>query len=202
MSEKQNNDSKWKDSLLKSSLPLELLVAEKIARTGFDVNSEYSYIRTNEQGIETEFSVDLHASKSFDMPYPEELATHVDLLIPGLLPDIAEFDMLIECKYNYPGVKWVFSPHPDSFLSLNSQKCIYDLDFSRTGYNSVLGDLTLDGVVFNACNRGIELNTNGFDPNSISRGLSQLRYALPNLVVEKMQDSLFGEGRTYFFVFY
>ncbi len=95
MSSKGSN--KWKDALLKTSLPLEYLVAEKLSRKGFSIRGEYSYTRKNEQGIETEFSVDLHA---------------VDLFKKRSDDHWASLDLLVECKYNHPGVKWVFSPHP------------------------------------------------------------------------------------------
>ena len=34
----------------------------------------------------------------------------------------------------------------------------------------------------------IELYNNGFDPNSISRGLSQLRYGMPNLIIQEANE--------------
>ena len=37
MSEKQNNDKRWKDELLKSSLPLEQLVSEKLEQNGLHI---------------------------------------------------------------------------------------------------------------------------------------------------------------------
>ena len=73
---------KWKDGLLKSSLPLEQLVAEVLANQKFFVCGEYSYLRTNENGLETEFSVDLEA---FDL-LPE----------PG--GSWGELRLLIECN--------------------------------------------------------------------------------------------------------
>lgn len=60
MSDKGN---KWKDALLKTSLPLEYLVADKLSKHGFLVVGEFSYSRSNEQGIDTEFSIDLLANK-------------------------------------------------------------------------------------------------------------------------------------------
>lgn len=54
------SNSKWKDALLKTSLPLEHLVAEKLGKQKFDIWGEFSFVRENEHGLETEFSVDLH----------------------------------------------------------------------------------------------------------------------------------------------
>jgi hypothetical protein len=50
MSEKPSNDG-WKENLLKSSLPLEQLVAEQLERSKFQVAGVFLYIRPNEQGI-------------------------------------------------------------------------------------------------------------------------------------------------------
>lgn len=47
--------SKWKDSLLKSSLPLEHIVSEGIERQSFYVAGEYVYQKPNENNILTEF---------------------------------------------------------------------------------------------------------------------------------------------------
>jgi hypothetical protein len=40
------------------------------------------------------------------------------------------------------------------------------------------------------CTKGIEIYENGFDPNTISRGLNQLRYALPNLVAQESRAQI------------
>ena len=45
---------KNKNHLLKSGLPLEHLVSEMLSEHGLYVSGEYSYMRTNEAGIETE----------------------------------------------------------------------------------------------------------------------------------------------------
>ena len=59
--EKDGRKRSWKDALLKTSLPLEHMIAEKLDRRGFEVCGEYSYVRTNAQGVSTEFSADLWA---------------------------------------------------------------------------------------------------------------------------------------------
>jgi hypothetical protein len=47
------SNSKWKDALLKTSLPLEHLVAEKLGKQKFDIWGEFSFVRENEHGLET-----------------------------------------------------------------------------------------------------------------------------------------------------
>jgi hypothetical protein len=59
----QKSDKKWKDSLLKTGLPLEYLVAEKLSELKYGIQGEYRYLRPNEQGIPTEFSIDLWERK-------------------------------------------------------------------------------------------------------------------------------------------
>src|SRR5229473_4520754 len=112
MAEKSDN-SNWKENLLKSSLPLEQLVAEELEKNTFYIAGEYSYTRKNEHEINTEFSIDLLSHKS-------------NLVEKSQFGDI--LNILIECKYTYPTTKWVFSPHPHpGFKSLG----IYCLNQSR-----------------------------------------------------------------------
>lgn len=101
MSEKQKDDNRWKENLLKSSLPLEQLVSEKLENKNLYISGEYPYIKPNEQDINTEFSIDLHAYETIRNAYTMRL------------------HLLIECKYNYPGVKWVFSPHIQTSAELH-----------------------------------------------------------------------------------
>lgn len=51
-----NSPKKWKDALLRSSLPLEHIIAQKLSKIGIYVSGEYTYLRPNEDGINTEFS--------------------------------------------------------------------------------------------------------------------------------------------------
>ncbi len=158
MSENQEGDNRWKDNLLKSSLPLEQLVSEKLENKNLYIAGEYSYIKPNEQDINTEFSIDLHAYETIKNTYTTRL------------------NLLIECKYNYPGIKWVFSPHVQtSYIP----KFLYVLQ-NQEKYS--LYQLRADLPI---CTRGIELNNSGFDPNTISRGLNQLRYGMPNLILQE-----------------
>lgn len=180
MSEQSGKDNKWKDYLLKSSLPLEQIVSEKLERQGFIGVGEYSYIRLNEHGARTEFSVDLHAFE----------------LIPRAEQDEqfwAILNVLIECKYNYPGVKWVFTPHPSESVIVVG--CITALDSLCTERLDdeipwIEDPLYMLDNQLPYCNRGIEIHGSGADPNTILRGLNQLRYGLPNLVAQECANQI------------
>jgi hypothetical protein len=97
---KPHKSGKWKDALLRTSLPLEYLVAEKLCELGFFISGEYAYIRPTDKSPNAEFSVDIHSFKLF--PSEEDVWANVHLLV--------------ECKYSYPGIKWLFSPQPSESL--------------------------------------------------------------------------------------
>jgi len=158
---------KWKDHLLKSSLPLEQLVAEKLIKKNLQIAGEYPYIRPNEQNINTEFSVDLHAYAT----YAKGGVTSTRL------------NYLIECKYNYPGVKWVFTPHTNG---LGNPLFSYTISHEENEILFHLWELSrYIPFYIPICTRGIELHNNGFDPNIIFHGLNQLLYGMPNLIFQE-----------------
>jgi hypothetical protein len=55
-------ETRWKDHLLKSSLPLEHVVRRELAELGMGAMHTFTYVRRNEHGNRTEFSVDIHAT--------------------------------------------------------------------------------------------------------------------------------------------
>jgi hypothetical protein len=180
MSGKSNN--KWKDALLKTSLPLEFLVAEKLAKLDFDVSGEFTFVRKNEQNVDTEFSVDLRASR---MLYRRV----------GDYNDWAQINLLIECKYNYPGVKWVFAPHPqESSLLTTVVTTFQDLSkerISNEGIHALYFDrLHVFDVPLHLCIKGIELHESDANTQSITRGLNQLKWAIPQLVSDLLHSQL------------
>jgi hypothetical protein len=158
MSNKGSN--KWKDALLKTSLPLEFLVAEKLDSKQFSVSGEYSFVRKNEQNLDTEFSVDLRAS-NYLMKRKDDYW--------------GDLNLLVECKYNYPGVKWVFAPHPsNSTIVTGVINVLDDLCTRRVANLKVLNGLD-KGLEY--CVKGIELHESDANTQSIQRGLYQLRCA-------------------------
>jgi hypothetical protein len=174
----------WKEYLLKSSLPLEQIVSKKLENKQMGIVGEYPYIRPNEQGIHTEFSIDLHAVKF--------LGTQLQSVPIDLKKYTARLNLLIECKYNHPGVRWIFSPYPPNF-----EMPLTVFRLQKMGKHSTFS-LDLDTEPFLPfCTRGIELHGTGFDPNNISRGLSQLRYGMPNLILQEI-DRLKPSNRLFF----
>lgn len=178
MNIKSNN--KWKDALLKTSLPLEFLVAEKLAKIDFDVSGEFTFVRKNEQNIDTEFSVDLRASRA---------------LYRGEYDEWAQINLLIECKYNYPGVKWVFAPHPQEPALITEVITVFqDLSIKQIA-NEGIHTLYFDrrrlfDDPLHLCIKGIELHEADANTQSITRGLHQLKWAIPHLVSDLIKSQM------------
>ena len=107
-------NEKWKNALLKTSLPLEYVVAEQLNDLGFGIQGEYHYLRPNESGILTEFSIDIWA---------------VNHLFKKNRRIWGALNYLIECKYCYPGIKWLFAQHARSDTEyLFEGSTVYTLD--------------------------------------------------------------------------
>lgn len=157
------SEGKWKDLLLKSSLPLEHVVASKLAELDWLVRGQYSYERKNESGLSVDFSADLQAIKEYTT------GSHW----------IASLDVLIECKYASPGIRWIFLPYAETAELFSGVVKVFDAAANKRLINHKF----LDDFEFNKeyCIRGVALNDNGCDENSISRGAAQLRYAMPRI---------------------
>lgn len=166
-----DNSGKWKNALLKTSLPLEYLVATVLSEQGYLVWGEFSYSRNNEQGINTEFSVDLRAH---------------DLLEKRKEQYWAALTLLVECKYNYPGVRWVFAPLAKSSLIITGVVNVFeDLCTRRVTNKDALYSVD-DDLPF--CVKGIELHSSDANPQSIEHGLHQLRWAAPQIASEIFRE--------------
>lgn len=151
--------------LLKSSLILEHEVAAIIAESGFHNHGEFSYARTNEKGIDTDFSADLLAS--------------ADIVMGDTFAESLSLGVLIECKYASPSVEWVFSRMPGCEPTVYSALSV----FNWLGSYVVKSSESLNALeppIY--CNRGVSLSSSSADPKIITHGLQQLRYALPNLL--------------------
>lgn len=155
---------KWKDNLLKSSLPLEYSVARLLKQSKFFIAGEYSYSRKNEQGIQTEFSVDISAYHFMEKKKDEFWA---------------DVNVLVECKYNHPNVKWIFTPNPDDesivagLINVFQELC--------TKYINCDPIYKLDNEL-EYCIKGIEIDHRNLNPNGIKHGINQLRFAIPSIV--------------------
>jgi hypothetical protein len=164
--------NRWKDSLLKSSLPLEHVVSEQLESDGWEVWGQYSYSRRNESGIDTEFSVDLHAGIEFSTK------SH---WLSGL-------DLLIECKYSSPGVNWIFLPYPISTTLLSGVVKIFDQCANKRVTRRAAFEHFEEDIPY--CVRGISLFDSGFDENSIQRGAAQLRFAMPRVAEDTFSSHI------------
>lgn len=160
-----SNSNKWKgkDALLRSSLPLEHLVAQKLSRLGVYVGGEFTYLRPNENGISTEFSTDLWAFTFLEENHKKEAFW-------------SSCNFIIECKYTHQSVKWIFAPHPledDASFETGYINIFQDLCVKRVD-ESLLDEF--DGDI-NYCIKGIELQEKDCNPSAINKGLRQLQYA-------------------------
>lgn len=164
---------KWKDFLLRSSLPLEHVVAEQLVNLNWEVWGQYAYARNNESGMRTDFSVDIQANKDYSTD------THW----------LCSFELLIECKYAAPDIKWVFLPYPETSEVLWDTP-VYVFDEVTNKRITDKQSLNMVGDDIPYCIRGIALRDNGFDETPISKGSHQLRYAMPRLAVDAISDQL------------
>lgn len=157
------SDGKWKDLLLKSSLPLEHVVASELADLDWIVWGQYPYTRNNESGLSVEFSGDLRATREYSSE------THW----------IATLDVLFECKYASPGVKWIFLPYPETAQLFSGVVKVFDAASNKRVTSRKHLEQFESTVDY--CIRGVALHDGGCDENAINRGSSQLRYAMPRL---------------------
>lgn len=173
MTEPNKDPKGWKEALLKSSLPLELVVAHMLGEEGWNVGGQYTYSRANESGEDVDFSVDVVAERSLSESDPR-----------------LELKMLVECKYVSPGAQWIFSPYPDSAVVDAGLVKVVD----EGAHIRVIDRRTLvafeDEMPF--CVRGVQLNTGAFDETNIFRGLSQLRHAMPVVVKDEIALQYFS----------
>ena len=164
--------TKWKDQLLKTSLPLELRVAELLGEMGFWVGGEYTYLRQNQEGADTEFSVDVHVV--------QELEVSEDRW--------GSWEVLVECKYSSPGCKWIFLPFPKTTdIIIGAIWVTEDLATKRIRDKEPL--LSIDREL-EYCMKGVVLHDNGVDSNSVTRGQQQLSHAMASLVAQQLSWQL------------
>jgi hypothetical protein len=165
-------DAKWKDHLLRSSLPLEHAVSEELARQKWMHWGQYAYRRNNETGVGVDFSVDVEATKEF----------------PKDLSNLAYLQVLLECKYASPGVRWVFLPYPRTAQLFSGVVSV----FEEVANKRVTNHEELESFEENLpyCIRGVALSESGCDESAINRGQHQLGYAMPRLAADAFTSQL------------
>lgn len=176
-------DNKWKDFLLKSGVPLEFEIKKTLKDLGFDSYSEFSYLRPDEQNIVNEFSYDIDSSLRID--------NHL-------------FELMVECKYRDESTNWIFIPEEynesdrgaGTMSFLNTNDYFYKKEFPDF-YKFINFD-----TVAPLCSKGIELNSSGQNPKTITQAISQLCYGMIDKVIEGMKQQLEESEDTEHLVFH
>ena len=176
-------DNKWKDFLLKSGVPLEFEIKKTLKGLGFDNYSEYSYLRPDENNIVNEFSYDINSSLQID--------NHL-------------FELMVECKYRDESTNWIFIPEEynesdrgvGTMSFLNTNDYFYKKEFPDF-YKLINFD-----TVAPLCSKGIELNSSGQNPKTITQAISQLCYGMIDKVIEGMKQQLEESGDIEHLVFH
>jgi hypothetical protein len=169
-------DGKWKQHLLRTSVPLEYEAAKILSQRGFNVSANYPYHRI-EAGVEKEFSVDVRGVIGYEPPGGTRWGCVLDLLV--------------ECKYRDRGMTWLFLPQPKS-RSAQLHEAIQGVDFlsarfvhgrwsfkedekAPVCYSAVeVGKSDVEMVDAKAKGRALE--------SQLRHGIRQLQYALPALI--------------------
>lgn len=175
-----SENKKWKSRLLSSSIPLEYEVGKILSDLDFSVSFDYTYYRKDGEQ-KKEFSTDIKGH--FLFPLNDE--TNID----------AALTLIAECKYREDGKKWLFLPDinkPDlsSFTSGYTIKSLSEFSTSKVK-NDLIAKFE---EKFEFALKGIEISvTNGevFDKD-IRHGISQLKFALPYLVKNAIENNVFG----------
>jgi hypothetical protein len=168
-------NNKWKDRLLSSGVPLEYEVAKILTKENFFTDYDFAYQRFDE-GEEKEFSIDLRANGYYPFTNPNNI-------------DI-EIEILLECKYRNPDVKWGFIQIiPEEDLEPTSGMPIKFFDaFSEVRFKKLWKVLDIK----NCSNKGIELNLQNGEVHDtgIHHGVNQLIYSLPVILSEAITNRL------------
>ncbi len=168
--------NKWKDRLLSSSIPLEYEVGRILKEENYYVDFDFTYQRLDDKE-EKEFSIDLSAM-GFS---PFNDSSKCDL----------EIELLIECKYRNPDVKWAFLPnllHDDEIESEGRRIIHYIDEFSEFRLNTWDKSFKIKDI----SNKGVEINiSNGeVHDTGIHHGVSQLIFAMPVVLARMIGNSL------------
>ena len=99
-----------------------------------------------------------------------------------------QLNFLIECKYNYPGVKWIFSPLDDEAVLTSGIINVYQDLTTKEFAEREFFYKTDNKIPY--CYKGIELHAQDSNPQSIKRAFHQLTYASPVLASEIIFDQL------------
>lgn len=171
---------KWKNFLLKSGLPLEYEIKKILEEKGALWSDERSYLKADENKIINEFSIDIDASY-----------INKDYF----------FKLFIECRYRDESTNWFFLPESYDWIDELDEWCfLHPCDhFNENNkfiFNGVIPPL------WKACWKGIEINSEGANPKTITQAINQLSYWLAEDIVSNFYhqlDYLLGTNREVIF---
>jgi hypothetical protein len=89
--------------------------------------------------------------------------------------------LLIECKYAHPGIQWIFLPTAEHSLVITGVTRVLDFLCTRTVDNTDDSVHKLDQKL-PFCLKGIVAHDKDANSQVIARGLSQLRWGIPELL--------------------
>jgi hypothetical protein len=164
-SKSSNSNKNWKDQLLRSGVPLEYEVASILADNGFAVDADYSFLRRDADNLK-EFSVDIDATW-----YGGTSSVYFKLEIP------------IECKYRSRDKYFLFLPDPnlEDYSSVTIGGTVLGVDHF-VPYNLPSDSFIALESSIDYAYKGLEIHGNSATDHELTRGIQQLRYAMPGLV--------------------
>lgn len=154
---------------MKSGLPLEYEVFDYLEKKGCQSRFEYSYLKLNENAVETEFSFDIDAAY-----IKGENHEHY-------------FNLMIECKYRDESTNWLFLPYSYDSYDLRHTCFLHELDVfnKELKYPYINPEMPQIGK---ACTKGIEIASTGHNPKSITQAVNQLNYAMASNILSSLDN--------------
>ena len=149
----------WKDHFLSSGVPLEFSIINKLKNFDLIAPKEYKYMRTNESGVLSQFSVDIHT-------------THIDVSRNLWL------EVFLECKYRHDGTKWVFTPTEQDIIMPRYEDLAVTLDQYDTKRKLNTHAIASFSNEYSLCGKGIEILKDSSNPKSIEQAVQQLQYSI------------------------
>ena len=162
-------ESKWKETILRSGLPLEYELKNYLSEKGCISNYEFSYIRKDDSNGERAFSYDLDSSLTRD-------------------PHFVKF--MIECKYRHPNTKWIFLPSeyggPDDIYSIDF---MHPLDLFCEVQSACLQDPYYPEFA-PLCSKGVEIFEKETNNKTLDQATSQIAYAFADQITESIENQV------------
>jgi hypothetical protein len=174
----------YKEALLKSGIPLEYEVFKALEANGLITDFEYSYLKSDENLIQKEFSYDLSAS------------------MVSLQDSLNFTELMIECKYKVNDTNWLFIPEkwggPHEIYPLDF---IHVCDYFSKEKSKLMNDYHYPKFAM-PCNKGVEIYGNGnTNEKTIVQAVSQLSYAFAEHITNSFEHQIFelmGKHETVF----